>query len=498
MKSMATWKSVALCLCAVALPGAAAGVYLFTRPPVVLSVPAPIPLPGSASPAPDLVSSLNVRLGLGQDAIRQAIDTFVPREFSGREDDPIAAASNDTLTWSLGIGAAELDSSGDGALSFRIPLTDGRVHLVGRVGAKRKGGPLGWLTRIAGVDIDETVSFDGAIQGTLRPRLNADWTLDPDLQASVALSKAQAEFFGGLLKVSLRDAIRDRIDEEVDKRAAKLRQRLAEDGRIVSAVQKAWEAMHAVVPLSQEPPVWLSWQPVSLAASVPVAHAGRVTLTVGTTVRLAVDVAPEPPSIDTQPLPPPTAPTQGGAIALRIPVTRRLDAFDGMAPAVLGAPEHIEHDEGTITLDAVSIQGLAERLTVAVDVTVARDWLPEVRARLHVSGTPSLAREDNRLSLVDADFDLETRNALQGVADHLLAPRHPRLDRAAQRVRDPGDRAGAARAGARGVEADRGIVTGMGARRAAHRQRAGELGAGRGRLAGGRAGGRRQCPCRCR
>jgi len=416
MKSITGWA------CALVLVAAGVTFAVLGRQPTVLAIEPPPAPAATVAPAPDLVSSVNVRLSIAQDAIREAIDTFVPRSFDGRENDPIGAVSDDVLSWSLAIGAAELGSR-DGALSFRIPITRGTVRLVGRIGARRRNtGALGWLERIAGVDLDQTVTFDGAVSGTLRPRLNADWTLDPDLRAEVSLSTAQAELFGGLLKISLRDVIRDRIDDEVRRQGQRLRQRLAEDGRIVSAVQQVWDAMHAVVPLSQEPPVWLSWQPLSLAASVPVAGEGRVTMTLGTRVSVAVEVAPDRPEIARNALPAPDTPAEDGAIALRIPVTLRLDAFAGVVPQRLGLPERIEHEGVTIVLDAVSILGVSDELTVAAEVTVVHDWLPDMKATLYVTGTPVLERETNRLRLSGARYEVSTRNALLGVADALLEP----------------------------------------------------------------------------
>jgi|GEM_PF-1568354 len=431
MKSIPTWvpaRGRALAIGALALGAIGMLVVLLAAPAAGVLAPSTIPIepPATATaveaPAPDLISSLNVQLQIEQAALRDAIDAFVPRTFSGRELDPIAAASDDTLEWSLQIGAASLGADGQ-ALSFRIPITHGSVRVTGRVGSRRKSrGALGWLQKITGLDIDETVTFDGAVSGTLRPRLNADWTLDPNLSAHVSLSRADAQLFGGILKVSLREAISQRIDEQVREQVERLRRRLAEDGRIVSAVQRVWEAMHAVVPLSREPPVWLSWQPVTLAASALVADEERVTMTVGTTVRVGIDVARQAPMLTRSALPPPTTPSPDAAIALRVPVTMRLEAFEGLPPARLGLPERIEHPRGTIAIESLSIHGVADELVIAAQVNAAIDWLPDMRATLYVTGRPVLDRQSNRLHLADARYDLNTRNALLGAADFLLEP----------------------------------------------------------------------------
>lgn len=423
MKSIPTW-AVALSLFAVTSLLAVALSVGWRAPAadasaMALAVPAP---PASQAPVPDLLSELNVQLELDMAALQAGIDAFVPRSFSGREENPIAAASDDSLTWSLNVGSAALHADG-GALGFRIPITDGRVSIIGRVGAKpRKKGPFRWLKKLAGFNISETIDFDGVVEGTLRPRLNADWTIDPALRAEVTLSRAQAELFGGVLRISFRDAIKARIDEEVAKQAEQLKQRLAQDGRLVTVVERAWRAMHAVVRLSDDPTVWMTWQPVALAASAPRAADAAVRMTLGTTVRAAVDVTPDKPTVDVRALPTPTTPRADGQIALRIPVTMQLDRFDSVPADALGLPSSLELPGGQVDIGKLSIHGSDERLTVAVDVTLHGRWWRERSARLYVSGTPVFDPAANRLALSDAEFDVRTRSALIDVADRLLQP----------------------------------------------------------------------------
>lgn len=72
----------------------------------------------------------------------------------------------------------------------------------------------------------------------MQPSLRGDWTIDPGLQAEVSLSRAEAELFGGTLKMSFREALKERMDAEIRRQAEQLRGYLAEDGRIISAVQR--------------------------------------------------------------------------------------------------------------------------------------------------------------------------------------------------------------------------------------------------------------------
>jgi len=401
---------------------------LFAIAPAPVSIPVDPPVlvaigsPDHPAPVPDLISSLNVELQIEREAIREAIDAFVPRSLGGREDDPIAAASDDTLVWSLDIGAATVGALG-GALAFRIPITRGTVTVTGRVGARRDHrGALGWLRGFAGFDIDESVSFDGAVSGTLRPNLTAHWTLDPELKTSIALSQADAVLFGGMLKISLRTLISDRMEARVREQAERLRHRLAEDVRIVGAVRQVWNALHAVVPLSREPSAWLSWQPLSLVAGRAVVTDDRLAMTFGTTVRVAIDATGTEPVLARSPLPAPVVPAPDGAIALRIPVSMRLDALQGLSPATLGLPRWIEHERGTISIESMAVHGVADELTVAVGLSVARERSPELRTTLYLTGTPVLDRTSNRLHLTHARYDPNTRAALPDVADFLLEP----------------------------------------------------------------------------
>jgi hypothetical protein len=387
---------------------------VFIRAPQVISA--------ADAPVPNLLSEVNVGLSLKIESLANAIDAFLPRAFSGVEDDPLAAATQDRLTWSLSVGSVTLGSQG-GAMSFSIPISDGMVTVAGRVGAQRKhNGTLGWFEKLAGFNFNETVEFEGVISGVLRPRMRGDWTIDPGLQAQVSLSRAEAELFGGMLKVSFRDVIKKRIEAEIGRQAEQMRRRMADDGRIVSAVQRVWDAMHAVVSLSSQPPVWLTWQPVGLAVSQPQADADHVSITVGTMVRATIDVVPEKPLVAIRDLPRPTTPRYQDRVALRVPVTMRLDRFQSMLPTDIGLPNSIETADGTVVFKSLSIFGAADELTIAADVRIDIDWMAGFDVTLYVTGTPLLDRDNNTLSLSNARYDVHTRNALISVAEFMLEP----------------------------------------------------------------------------
>lgn len=119
-------------------------------PEAPIIIEAPHTFSADETSLPDLLSEVNVGLSNDLASLRNAVDAFVPRAFSGAEDDPIGPASDDSLTWSLAVGRAELWTDKQG-LSFQIPITDGIVTVSGQIGAKRKNkGPLGWLEKIAG------------------------------------------------------------------------------------------------------------------------------------------------------------------------------------------------------------------------------------------------------------------------------------------------------------------------------------------------------------
>ncbi len=387
-----------------------------------ISIQAPDAVSALEAPVPDLLSEVNLGLSVELDSLARAIDTLVPREFSGFENDPVSAAARSRLTWSLAVGPASLGAQG-GALTFRIPISDGLVNVEGHIGPRVKNkGPLGWLERLSGYSFDKTIGFEGVISGVVRPQMRSNWTIDPGLSAHVDLSEANLELFRGLLTFSFRDVIEKRIDTEIRRQAEQLRSRLADDGRIVSAVQRAWDAMHAVVELSSNPSVWMTWQPVSLAVSQPLADDDRVAVTLGTMVRAAIDVVPETPLIAKRDLPRPTTPRLQDEIVLRVPVTMRLDRFQSLLPEQIGLPQTMEYSGGSVLFRSLSIFGVADELTVAVDVLIDMDWMTSHEATLYVTGKPVFDRQRNRLSLADARYEVETRDALVTFADFMLEP----------------------------------------------------------------------------
>jgi hypothetical protein len=166
----------------------------------------------------------------------------------------------------------------------------------------------------------------------------------------------------------------------------------------------------------------LTWQPVGLAVSQPQADADHVSSTVGTIVRATIDVVPEKPLIAIRDLPRPTTPRYQDRVALRVPVTMRLDRFQSMLPTDIGLPNSIETADGTVVFKSLSIFGAADELTIAADVRIDIDWMAGFDVTLYVTGTPLLDRDNNTLSLSNARYDVHTRNALISVAEFMLEP----------------------------------------------------------------------------
>ncbi len=405
-----------------------AGVVIWHQSPraAVILPPAPEPdvraLSDSPVEAPGLVSDVSIDLDIDQGAVQAAIDAVVPRTLSGSEEDPLAAANNDRLTWSLSIGSAQL-SSYQGALAFRIPLDHGLINITGRVGVARKSkGALGLLEKALGFDFNETVEFEGAIVGTVRPRFNKDWTIEPEFDMSVSLSKAEAEFFGRVLKVSVRRAIQSRIEAKMREQEQQLRARLASDGRVATVVERLWNAMHAVVQVSSQPTVWMSWEPLALLVSPFQASDDQVSITVGTRVRTAIVVSPVPPVLNLTPLPSPGTVKRGSEISMQVPVSMPLDQLTTVTSQSVALPQLLELDGGRVEVQSVTAHELADTFTVAVAVKVSPDWRPAVTTTMYVSGTPHLDRASSQLSLQHADFDEQTRQALSNMGGFMLTP----------------------------------------------------------------------------
>jgi hypothetical protein len=407
--------SAVLCVVATLLAGGCSRSSFKVPEPVVPAAQRPDVFPD--------ISTVGVDLALSIPALQAKADGAVDEVFSGVEDDPSNLLSDDTLRWEVRRGKVELSAGSRGELQFRIPIASASATLRGRLGIRRgSSGLLGDVEGLLGKSFSQTAQLGGMISGSVSPKLQPDWTIDPQLSLDIALDKAEARLFGQAIKISLRGEIERAVRPKLMALAARANEVLRREARFKKAVASGWSKLHAVTMIAPQPRIWFIMTPTEFGASDPVIESGVLHMRFVATLKTALSAQTEPPLRPAlADLPPPGAPPSGAAgFSLGVPVSVRLS--DGRPDGWEGEVSvPIPGTRAMVKLSNMLLSGDNGRLVIGVDIEASHPSMRRTtRGRVYMIGTPKLDPATFTLSAEDLDYSVETRNALVGLASWLV------------------------------------------------------------------------------
>lgn len=385
-----------------------------------------VPPASAVDASPDVLSPpsrATVELRFAIEGLQETLNARAPKNFSGRIEDPTDALVDDYISWNLSLGELTLQGTGSG-LRFEVPVTGG-ASLEGRVGAKKKNkGLLGELEETLSVPFSESVVLGGFVSGHMRPVFLPDWTIDPQLSADLALSKAEADLFGKAIKVSFRDAIKDEVNAEVRKFIADVNQRIASDATLRREAEKGWGVLHQVVQVNDSPPVSVVLRPADVGADDPVTTEQEVILRIAASVHTAVRIG------SREPLPgiPKELPSLGpvpygvSEFQFAIPVVIHLESLQALTPGQLGLPEAFETPVGIVRIRHLSLLGRGAQVQVTADIEVSSDSDSRIDGIVSITGKPVLDQERDVFRVEDLRVDVESSSKIFEGAGFLLEP----------------------------------------------------------------------------
>ena len=270
-------------------------------------------------------------------AIGHTLDTATPREFAGKNDNPVTQLLGQAeigLTVSRGTMYATGQSN---TLTIMTPL-NGNIRITGQIGnAAGKvvggiGGAIGGLIgggnvgkqidNLAQKTLDQRTDFRGNVIVTSRPQLTSAWRIEPNLAGRLDFGDTSTNVAG--IKVNLGSEIKSVLDPVVNNQITALQSRLRNDPAIERAAREQWVKMCRSIPLGGGktglPPLWLEMRPVRAAAAQPQVDARNVTITVGVQAETRIlpnetkPTCPFPAQLELVP------PMQDGVLAVGVPI----------------------------------------------------------------------------------------------------------------------------------------------------------------------------------
>ena len=379
-------------------------------------------------------------------AIGYTLDTATPREFAGKNDNPVTQLLGQAeigLTVARGTMYATGQSN---MLTITTPL-NGSIRITGQIGnAAGKvvggiGGAIGGLIgggnvgkqidSLAQKTLDQRTDFRGNVIVTSRPQLTSAWRIEPNLAGRLDFGDTSTNVAG--IKVNLGSEIKSVLDPVVNNQITALQSRLRNDPAIERAAREQWVKMCRSIPLGGGktglPPLWLEMRPVRAAAAQPQVDARNVTITVGVQAETRIlpnetkPTCPFPAQLELVP------PMQDGMLAVGVPIDLPFTELNKLLEPQLKGRHFPDDGSGPVDVEVLraNLSASGERLLISLRVKARekKSWFGfGTEATVHVWGKPALDQENQILRLTDISLAVESEAAfgLLGTAARAAMP----------------------------------------------------------------------------
>jgi len=379
-------------------------------------------------------------------AIGQALDGVAPRDFAGKNDNPVTQLLGQAQI-GLTVSRGTMSASGQpGVLTVTTPL-NGSIRVTGQIGNTAGkmvggiGGTIGGLLggsgvgkqidSFAGKALDQHTDFHGNVVVTSRPQITSAWRIEPNLAGRLDFGDTAANIAG--IKVNLAGEIKPVLDPVVSNQISALQTRLRNDPTIERTAREQWAKMCRSIPLGGEktglPPLWLEMRPVRAAAAQPQVDTRNVTLTIGVQAETRIvpnetkPNCPFPAQLELVP------PMQDGVLAVGVPIDMPFTELNKLLEPQLKGRHFPDDGSGPVDVEVrrASITASGDRLlfSLLVKAREKKSWFGfGAEATVHIWGKPLLDQQNQILRLTDVSLAVESEAAfgLLGTAARAAMP----------------------------------------------------------------------------
>ncbi|WP_256805968.1 DUF4403 family protein [Bradyrhizobium sp. Bra64] len=374
-------------------------------------------------------------------AIREQAEKASPRNFAGKAENPISQILQDAdIGWTAARGP--MSAAGDkDVLTLSTPLT-GKLNVTGSLSSKATGAlgeALGSVLggnaakQIGAVNIknlNASAEIRGNVVVTSRPKLAANWHLEPNLGAQVNLGDTNLNVAGA--KVNVPAQVKPLIDKNVGEQINIVSERIRNDPSLRENAKLQWAKACRSIPLQGSsaalPPLWLEMKPIRAIAAQPRVDAQAVTLLLGLEAETRVTSTPTKPDCpfpDKISIVPPT----GTGVNIGVPIDVPFTEINKLIAAQMVGHTYPEDGSGPVdvTVKSVNVVPSGERLLISLLVRAKekKSWLGlGAEANVHIWGRPMLDQAQQTLRLADIQLAVESEAAfgLLGAAARAVVP----------------------------------------------------------------------------
>ncbi|OYX80262.1 MAG: hypothetical protein B7Y77_00810 [Bradyrhizobium sp. 35-63-5] len=372
-------------------------------------------------------------VAIALDAIQRSLEASAPRQLTGKNDNPLSGLLSKA---DIGMTITRGNIAVNGKANELIATTqlNGILKVTGQLGSQAGnvagglsgsiagllGGSLGKdvgkaVGGVTGRVLDQNVELHSQVTVHAKPSVAANWRLQPNLSAQVAIGNSAVQVVG--LKINMANEARPLIERAVNEQVAALEQRLRNDPFLERSARDQWAKMCRSIPLGGGntglPQLWLEIKPTRAVSAQPRVDARNLLLAVGVeadtriTAQQTKPSCPFPATLDL------VAPMDNGRLAIALPIDVPFTDLSKLLDAQLKGHRYPEGTDAPVEVEvrSASLAAAGDRILIALKVKAheRKSWFGfGAEANVHIWGKPTLDASTQVLRLTDVTLDIDT------------------------------------------------------------------------------------------
>jgi hypothetical protein len=394
-------------------------------------------------PLPPLTRSSYViaPVAISLDAIQRSLDASAPRQLTGKNDNPLSGVLS-KADIGMTVTRGNLAVDGNNNQLTVLSQLNGTLKVTGQL-ATQAGSLTGTITglldsslgkSIGGLTskvLDQRADLHGRVTVHARPSITANWRLQPNLTAQIAVGDSALQIAG--FKINMANEARPLIEREVNSQIGSLEARLRNDPFIERSAREQWIKMCRSIPLGGGdtglPQLWLEMRPVRAAAAQPQIDARNMTLAIGISAETRITAQATKPSCPFPAALELVPPMQNGRLSIGLPIDVPLTELSKALNAQLKGHSYPEGGDSSVEVEVreASLAAAGDRLLISLKVKAneRKSWFGfGGNAKVDIWGKPTLDPKTQVLRLTDVSLDVNSEAAfgLLGTAARAALP----------------------------------------------------------------------------
>jgi hypothetical protein len=367
------------------------------------------------------------------DAIQRSIEASAPRQFTGQNSNPVSGLLS-KADIGMTITRGNIAISGKANELTALTQLHGTLKITGQLGSQAGnvagglsgsiagllGGSLGKdvgkaVGGLTGRVLDQNVEVRSQVTVHAKPAVTANWRLQPNLSAQVAVGNSAVQVAG--IKINMASEARPLIERGVNEQVGALEQRLRNDPFLERSAREQWALMCRSIPLGGGdtglPQLWLEVKPVRAVSAQPQIDARNLTLAIGVEADTRITAQPTKPACPFPATLELVAPMESGRIAIAMPIDVPFTDLSKLLDAQLKGHRYPENSDAPVEVEvrSATLAAAGDRVLIALKVKAheKKSWFGfGADANVHIWGKPELDTKTQILRLADVTLDIDT------------------------------------------------------------------------------------------